>query len=101
MKKSYTRTMMIPDLSKVKVRVYSYDGCKYTAKCEDDFGEEIETIYNGILGWDLIEGGEEAAEIEAMGDGSCVDEFHEYLVLHLLDGSTATFRNSHCDMFLR
>ena len=101
MKRTYTRTMMIEDLADVKVRIFLHDGCKYTAKTIEDLGEETELIYDGIKAWSLIEGGEEAAEIEARTDGSCIDEFHEYLVLHLLDGQTATFRNSHVDMFLR
>ena len=99
MKKTYTRTLTIENLEDVKVRLYIYDGCKYTAKSVEDLGEETAVIYNGIKAWDIIEGGNEAEEIEA--DADMVDEFHEYLVLHLLDGNTATFRNSHVDMFLR
>ena len=99
MKKTYTRTLFIENLEDVKVRLFIYDGCKYTAKSVEDLGEETEVIYNGIKAWDVIEGGEEAEEIES--DADIVDEFHEYLVLHLLDGNTATFRNSHVDMFLR
>lgn len=99
MKRTYTRTLFIENLADVKVRIFLHEGCKYTAKTEDDLGEEKEIIYNGITAWDLIEGGEEAEEIEANSD--IVDEFHEYLVLHLTDGTTATYRNSHVDMFLR
>lgn len=101
MKREYTRTMMISDLTKVKVRIYLYDGCKYTAKTAEDLGEETEIIYNGITGFDIIDGGDEAEEIESNSDSSSVDEFHEYLVLHLMNGNTATFRNSHVDMFFR
>ena len=97
MKRTYTRTMMIENLADVKVRLYLYEGLKYTA----DLEEGTELIFDGIKAWSLIEGGEEAAEIEADADSSSIDEHHEYLVLHLLDGQTATFRNSHVDMFLR
>lgn len=56
--------------------------------------------YTGIRGWSIVEGGKEAAEIEALGDGSCVDENHNYLILHYEDGREATFRNSHVDLFV-
>lgn len=101
MKKEYTRTMMIADLADAKVTLYVYEGCKYTAKSAEDLGEEREVSYPGITGWDIIEGGKEAEEIEAETDADGIDEFHQYLVLHLLNGETATFRNSHVDMFLR
>ncbi len=32
-------------------------------------------------------------------DGSCVDEYKEYLILTFKNGETSTFRNSHVDMF--
>ena len=101
MKKEYTRTMTIKNLADANVRLFVYEGCKYTAKTAEDLGKEIEVIYGGISGWDIIEGGKEAEEIEADTDADGIDEFHEYLVLHLLSGETATFRNSHVDMFLR
>jgi len=101
MKNTYTRTLFIKDLSKAKVIVYITEGCKYTAKSIDDLGEERVVEYNGGLkSWDVVEGGPEAEEIEVHTDGSCIDEFHEYLVLHFTDGSMATFRNSHVDMHL-
>lgn len=98
MKRTYTRTMMIEDLTKATVKLYLTENCKYTAK---DLGEETEVEYTGVTAWDIIEGGEEAQEIEAMTDEASADEFHEYLVLHFEDGTEATFRNSHVDMFIR
>ena len=102
MKNTYTRTLFVNDLSEVKVIIYITEGCKYTAKSIDDLGEERVVEYNGGLkSWDVVEGGPEAEEIEAYADDSCIDEFHEYLVLHFTDGSMATFRNSHVDMHFR
>lgn len=98
MKRTYTRTMMIEDLAKATVKLYILEGCKYTA---EDLGNEIEVSYTGVTSWDVIEGGQEAEEIEAQTDANSIDEFHEYLVLHFEDGTEATFRNSHVDMFIR
>ena len=98
MKKTYTRTMMVQDLAKATIKLFIFEGCKYTAK---DLGKETEVEYTGVTSWDVIEGGIEAEEIESMTDANSIDEFHEYLVLHFEDGSESTFRNSHVDMFIR
>lgn len=100
MTRTYERTMMIEDLSKATVRIYLYEGCKYTAKFAEDLGEEKEITYTGLKNWSIVDG-EDATEIENHTDGSCIDEYHEYLVLRFVDGSEATFRNSHVDMFIR
>lgn len=81
--KTYERTMFIENLADAKVKLYVYENSKYTS----NVGEEKEV--------------DDAAAIEAETDGSCIDENHEYLVLNFIDGSTATFRNSHVDMFIR
>ena len=88
MKNTYTRTLFIDneELQKATVRLYIYDA------------DETEVTYTGLTAWDVIEGGEEAAEIESDG---LIDEHHEYLVLHFNNGTQATFRNSHVDMFIR
>ena len=97
MKRTYTRTTMIDNLENVKVRLYVHNATKWEAT-EDD---EIMVEYTGLKSWSIIEGGEEAAEIEAETDEDGIDEMHEYLVLEFADGTTATFRNSHVEMFLR
>lgn len=95
--RTYERALFIPDLTKATIRLYIHEATKYEAP-EDD---EIEVEYTGVKAWSIIEGGQEAEEIEAQTDASGIDENHEYLVLHFEDGSEATFRNSHVDMFLR
>ena len=98
MKTTYTRTLMKKDLSKVTVTLEIHEGCKYTANKIEDLGESTEVEYNGIKSWSIIEGGDEAKAIEMVY--GIEDEFHEYLIIELLDGKMATFRNSHVDMFL-
>lgn len=98
MKTTYTRTMMITNLEEAQVKVIMFEGNKYT---DSNLGREIEANYTGLTSWDVISGGEEAAELEAQTDAESVDENHEYLVLHFNDGTQATFRNSHCDLFIR
>ncbi len=97
MKRTFTRTLFNPELTKATVKVIIYKHNKYNAL--DDEGTEIN--YKGVTSWDVIEGGAEAEEIEAETDSTSADENHEYLVLHFADGSQATFRNSHVDMFIR
>lgn len=97
MKRTYTRTTFIEDLTQATVTLYISNATKYEAS-EDD---EIKVEYTGVKAWDIIEGGKEAEEIEAETDASGIDENHEYLVLHFENGEAATFRNSHVDMFLR
>lgn len=80
----------------VIVEVEVYSECKYTAS-EEVFENSIKIDYD-IESWEVVMG-EDAAELEAETDGTCIDDYHEYLVLHLLDDSTATFRNSYVDMF--
>lgn len=93
MKRTYTRTVFIEDLSKEVVRLYITEGVKWLKGA----GERTKVEYTGVTAWDIIEGGKEAEEIEADG---LVDENHEYLVLHFQNGEKATFRNSHVDMFI-
>lgn len=65
-----------------------------------DQSEELPRVqYSDVVSFEVIHG-EAAAQIEAETDGSCIDEYHEYLVLSFSNGETSTFRNSHVDMFI-
>lgn len=95
MTKTYSRTLMIPDLAQAVFTVTLYDQTKYEA--EDD-GQEVE--YTDVSCWSIISD-EDAKEIEDSIDEEMHDENHEYLILNFMDGSIATFRNSHVDLHIR
>ena len=80
MKETYTRTMMIPDLTKATVTLEVFLTTKY-----ETVGHGVEVKYTGVKAWSIVSG-EDAAEIEAESDGSCIDENHEYLILHFENG---------------
>lgn len=81
-----------------KVMIYLYDTCKYTATAEEL--ENCTVIeYDYCTGFEAVEG-DAAKEIENHTDGGCIDENGEYLVLFFEDNKTATFRNSHADLFV-
>lgn len=105
MKRTYTETWMKSNerLQKAVIELVIYKQSKYSHILTDEEVEEgmTEIKYTGLTSWDIIEGGEEAKAIEAESDGSCIDDNHEYLVLHFNDGTDATFRNSYVDMFIR
>ena len=96
MKKTYTRTMSMnnEELQKATVKLYISDGVKW-----NNPGEEKEVKFTGLKSWSIVDG-EDAAKIEACLM-NCVDEYHEYLILEFVDGTTSIFRNSHVDMFIR
>lgn len=73
-----------------------YDKCKYTMS---DFADHREVTYTDIEHWEVWDG-DDARYLEKDTDGSCIDDYHEYLVLFFENGETATFRNSYVDMFL-
>lgn len=68
-----------------------YDGCKYTTE-----GTARRVFYHHVTGFEIVTDKEMVEEIEMSG---MVDEYHEYLVLYMEDLTTATFCNSHVDMF--
>lgn len=75
-----------------KVLIKIYDGVKYNEE-----SKLIHEVTYTIKDFEVKE--ISRIEILAETDGSCIDEYNEYLVLYLADGDTATFRNSHCDLF--
>ena len=98
MKKTYDRTMFISneELQKANVKLYITEGLKWYDN------NVTEVTYTGLVRWSIIDG-EDAFkfEVEENLNEMEKDEYHEYLVLEFKDGTTATFRNSHVDMFIR
>lgn len=77
------------------VRITLYDKLKYIPT-----SKRVSETYYKIEGFKIIGSGEEAKKIEAETDADGIDDYHEYLVLELGNGETATFRNSYVDMFV-
>ena len=98
MKTTYDQTWMISKdkLPKATFKLEIFDKSKYETT---EAGKIVE--YTGVKAWTIVSLGPEAEAIEALTDESGVDENHEYLILHFTDGSSATFRNSHVDMWIR
>lgn len=76
---------------KFKVRIY--DGVKYRAE-----SKKVADVEYEINGFEVVTG-DRAAEIGLETDENSRDEYNEYLVLMLESGETATFCNSHVDLF--
>ena len=84
--------MMMKMMRQRKMEVEVYSGCKY---------EKESVVINTVLYEDVI--GLEVKRIEddevyGMGFDE-VDEYKEYCILTFANGETATFRNSHVDVF--
>lgn len=77
----------------MKVKVKVYDGVKYNAD-----SKKVAEVEYQIKGYEVVTGSR-ATEIGLSTDENSRDEFNEYLVLELENGETATFCNSHVDMF--
>ena len=102
-RRTYTGTLMRPDLTKAKVELYiskvnKYDqGSKIYVEDEDPDDEE-KVILPPIKSWTIIEGGAEADAIETIMDE--IDDNHEYLVINFANGKTEIYRNSYVTMFI-
>ena len=77
----------------MKVKVKVYDGVKYKEE-----SKKVAEIEYQIGGFEVVTG-DRAIEIGLETDENSRDEYNEYLVLDLGNGETATFCNSHVDMF--
>lgn len=78
----------------ITMDVKIYDKCKYAKE-----SSRIDTItYKDVESWEIITG-EDVEEIERDLNNEDMDELHEYVTLNFTDGSKATFRNSHVDLF--
>lgn len=78
----------------MNIKVKIYDGVKYEA----DSVKVAEVEYKNIKGFEVITG-EAAEKISNELDAYSRDEYNEYLIITLENGETATFRNSHTDLF--
>lgn len=79
------------------VVVEQYDDCKYFRI--EAFNDDIRrTEYQDVEAFEVVEG-EAAAQLETEMDPASIDDFHEYLILYLANGETATYRNSYVDLF--
>lgn len=74
----------------MKVIVKVYNGVKYDAESE----KIAEVTYN-VKGFEV----KEIPANEILKEFDETDEYNEYLILTMADGETATFRNSHVDLF--
>ena len=77
----------------MKVKVKVYDGVKYKEE-----SKKVAEIEYQIEGFEVVTG-DRAIEIGLETDENSRDEYNEYLVLNLGNGETATFCNSHVDIF--
>lgn len=76
----------------MNLKVKVYDGCKYDAESK----KVAEITYNNVEKMETKTISDE--EIYNMGYDE-PDENQDYSILTFKDGSTATFRNSRCDIF--
>lgn len=78
----------------LNVKVKLYNGVKYNLENE----KVAEVEYYNIREYEVVTGNK-ATEIGLETDDNSRDEYNEYLIITLENGETATFCNSHVDMF--
>ena len=76
----------------MNIKVKLYDCCKYNPESK----KTAEITYNDVENMEIKMISD--AEIYDMGYDE-PDEYQDYSILTFNDGSTATFRNSRCDIF--
>lgn len=76
----------------VKVRLYNC--VKYDRRSK----KVTDVCYDNIKGYEVVTG-EKATLIGNETDENSRDEYNEYLIIHLENDETATFCNSHVDLF--
>ena len=79
----------------MNAKVKIYNGVKYEASSE----KVAEVEYTNIRGYEVVTG-DRATKIGLETDKYSRDEYNEYLIITLENGETATFCNSHVDMFI-
>lgn len=70
-----------------------------TTRYAHDRKVSFEERFDNIQGYEVV-AGEMATKIGLETDEASRDEYNEYLLLHLENGETITYCNSHCDLFL-
>ena len=75
----------------MNLKVKVYDGSKYDAASK----KVAETIYNDVVSLEV----KVIADNEILKTYDETDEYNEYAIITFTDGTTATFRNSHVDIF--
>ena len=78
----------------MNVKVKVYNGVKYDLSNE----KVAEVEYKNIKSYKVVTG-DRVTEIGLETDENSRDEYNEYLIITLESGETATFCNSHVDMF--
>lgn len=102
-RRTYTGTLMRPDLTKAKVELYISKVNKYEQgskiyAADEEPNDEEKVILPPIKSWTIIEGGAEADAIETIMNE--IDDNHEYLIINFANGKTEIYRNSYVTMFI-
>ena len=79
----------------MNAKVKIYNGVKYKSSSE----KVAEVEYTNVRGYDVVTG-DRATKIGIETDENSRDEYNEYLIITMENGETATFCNSHVDMFI-